>query len=188
MIQPLIIIVFHQLLFQGMFFAKNILLSKKLDIKIRGKNKEAVISVLFFALFVGASLYLSLTGASAGKIEGITTLYIQVPALALILLSLVISAFALIGLRESWRVGVIENQKTELITSGIYRFSRNPYFVSYIMMFSGYTLLLQNLILLGLALFNTILIHLMILKEEKYLLGVHADSYEEYKNKVPRYF
>ena len=36
---------------------------------------------------------------------------------------------ALIAMRNSWRVGIKYDQKTDLVISGIYRFSRNPYFL-----------------------------------------------------------
>ena len=91
------------------------------------------------------------------------------------------------NLQDSWRVCVLENQKTELITSGIYRFTRNPYFVSYLLMFAAYTVLLQNLILFGLSIVGFLFVHKMIMKEEEYLYSVHADAYVQYKMKVPRY-
>ena len=93
----------------------------------------------------------------------------------------------MVNLKDSWRVGVLEDQKTELITSNIYRFTRNPYFVSYFLMFASYTVIQQNLILLGLSLLGFLLIHKMIIKEEKYLYTKHGDTYLQYKKKVPRY-
>ncbi|MCP4370343.1 MAG: isoprenylcysteine carboxylmethyltransferase family protein [Deltaproteobacteria bacterium] len=90
-------------------------------------------------------------------------------------------------MKDSWRVGVLEDQKTELVTTGIYRFTRNPYFVSYFLMFAAYTVLLQNLILFGLSILGFLIVHKMIMKEEKYLYSVHGDTYEQYKTKVPRY-
>ena len=88
---------------------------------------------------------------------------------------------------DSWRVGVLEDQKTELVTTGIYRFTRNPYFVSYFLMLAAYTVLLQNFILFGLSILGFLFVHKMIIKEEKYLYSVHGDAYVEYKTKVPRY-
>jgi len=91
------------------------------------------------------------------------------------------------NLKDSWRVGVLEDQKTELVTTGIYRFTRNPYFVSYFLMFAAYTVLLQNFILFGLSILGFLFVPKMIMKEEKYLYSVHGDAYVEYKTKVPRY-
>ncbi len=104
------------------------------------------------------------------------------------ILSLTISAASLVHLKDSWRVGVLENQKTELITTGIYAYSRNPYFVSYIIMFAAYTLILQNAILLVLLLINLAFTHKMILKEEAWLQSIHRSNFLAYKHRVPRYF
>ena len=50
MTQDTWLILLHQLLFQGMFFAKNILLERRLGQPIRGFNPEANLSIAFFVL------------------------------------------------------------------------------------------------------------------------------------------
>jgi len=91
-------------------------------------------------------------------------------------------------MKDSWRVGIIEDDKTELVTTGIYKYSRNPYFLSYILLFISYTFILANLALVILTLLSLLSIHLLILREEKYLLKLHGGSYQEYKSKTGRYF
>ena len=66
-------------------------------------------------------------------------------------------------------------------------FSRNPYFLAYLLMFAGYTMLLQSPLLLILSLIGFGLIHAMILREERYLAKTHAADYERYRQRVPRY-
>lgn len=41
------IIIIHQFVFQGMFLFKNFYLSKKLEVQIRGKNKEVLVVMTF---------------------------------------------------------------------------------------------------------------------------------------------
>ncbi|MCW8982787.1 MAG: isoprenylcysteine carboxylmethyltransferase family protein [Gammaproteobacteria bacterium] len=187
MIEIWAIILIHQILFQGMFLVKNYSLSRKIGVKIRGHNIEATVSVLFFALFIVVAFAISLFEQPFGKIQLLDDLNATVLGCALLTLNLVISAASLINMRESWRVGVLEEQKTQLVTSGIYRFTRNPYFVSYFLMFAAYTLLTQNLILMMLTSIGILLTHIMIIKEERYLYGVHGKAYIEYKGEVPRY-
>ena len=86
-----------------------------------------------------------------------------------------------------WRVGVIEEQRTALVVDGVYRLTRNPYFVAYLLMFAGYTVLLQNLLLLALWLIGFGLVHAMVRKEEAYLERVHGQAYRDYRARVPRY-
>jgi len=181
------VILIHQLLFQGMFLAKNIYLSKKLGVQIRGKNVEAIASTIFFVLTIVLALSISYFDVSFGRLDAVNeniALYIGIFG---VFISTIISGASLVGLRDSWRVGVIEEQRTKLVTHGIYKYSRNPYFASYILMFFSYSILLQNLFILVCTIVSIFLIHKMVLKEESYLFFVHGDSFLEYKKSTPRY-
>ncbi len=182
-----LVILMHQLVFQGMFVMKNIILHRKIGKQIRGKNIEANVSIVFFAFFIGAAVWISILKQPFGKIHLLNDHIAITLGFGLLFLNLVVSGASLLNLKDSWRVGVLEDQKTELVTTGIYRFTRNPYFVSYFLMFAAYTVLLQNLILFGLSILGFLIVHKMIMKEEKYLYSVHGDTYEQYKMKVPRY-
>ena len=187
MIEYWLIILIHQSVFQGMFATKNIILHKRTGKQIRGKNIEATASILFFVIFIGAALSISFFKLSFGEVHFFTNSFNIILGLLLLILNLSVSAASLVNLRDSWRVGVLENQKTELIISGIYRFTRNPYFVSYILMFAAYTIILQNLILFGFSIIGILFIYKMIRKEEDYLYSEHGDAYLQYKKNVPRY-
>ena len=182
-----IVILIHQLVFQGMFVTKNIILRRKIGKHIRGKNIEATISIAFFVLFIGVAVGISVLKQPFGEVQLLNSFLAMIFGLVILFLNLILSGASLMNLKDSWRVGVLEDQKTELITSGIYRFTRNPYFVSYLLMFAAYTVLLQNLILFGLSIVGFLFVHKMIMMEEKYLYSVHSDAYLQYKMKVPRY-
>lgn len=170
-----------------MFFAKNILLRRRLGKPIRGGNREANLSIGFIGLFITLSILLGLFDAPLGMVHFVTRSTALTVALTLLAVNLLGGAASLIGLKDSWRVGVLEGQETALIEEGIYRFSRNPYFLSYLIMFAAYTILLQNIILLVLSFVGFALIHAMILKEEKYLAALHGEKYRRYQKRVPRY-
>lgn len=185
-----IIIISHLILFESMFFIKNILLSKKLKDSVRGKNKEASISIFLFSVTI-------IIAISSILSEYLNELFIPIPILSndyiifigmfLLFLNLIISFLALIQMRDSWRVGIKEDDKTELINSGIFRITRNPYFLSYIVLFLAYILLVANVLLIISSLIAIISIHKMIMKEEKYLEAVHGEKYFDYKKSAPRY-
>mgnify|MGYP001822833706 FL=1 len=182
------IILLLQLLFQGMFFTKNIMLRRRLGQPIRGFNPEANLSITFFVIFIGVALWVSL-GTDSSQTTGADGAdgAVQVLAGLFMLACLAISAASLKDLGDSWRVGVIEEQETKLIEQGIYRFSRNPYFLAYLLMFAAYTALLESSLLLILSLIGFGMIHTMILREERYLEKTHAADYERYRQRVPRY-
>ena len=98
--------------------------------------------------------------------------------------------FLLSGLcmKDSWRAGIPAKDKTELVTTGIYRFSRNPAFLGFDLMYIGILLLYGNLLTLGVSAFAIVMLHLQILQEERYLVNTFGAPYQEYCHHVSRYW
>ena len=89
---------------------------------------------------------------------------------------------------NSLRFGMNENNIGKLVTNGIFARSRNPFFLSLLLFFTGTTLIFPNLFFLFFAISAFIGIHFSILKEEKFLQKVYGDEYFEYCRRVRRYF
>lgn len=70
-------------------------------------------------------------------------------------------------MKDNWRAGIPDKDKTELVTNGIYRFSRNPAFLGFDLMYVGALLLYGNLLTLGFSVFAIVMLHLQILQEER---------------------
>lgn len=184
------IVLGHLILFQGMFFAKNIITSKKIGATVKGKNREANISILFFVL-----IYMTVFSVLILKPEFVflrpmwgTTPVTSVPGVLFLLLSLVVAGTALVEMRESWRVGIKESDEITLVTSGIYGFSRNPYFLSYFLQFLGYIILVPSPAVALLILISAATVQKMVLKEESFLLENVGAEYQNYCASVKRYF
>ena len=96
-------------------------------------------------------------------------------------------AMAVFTMKDSWRAGLAENDKTEMISDGIYKFSRNPAFLGFDCVYIGLLLMYVNIPLLLCSVFAMIMLHLQILQEETYLANVFGDEYLGYKSKVCRY-
>ena len=90
-------------------------------------------------------------------------------------------------MKDSWRAGIPKTDKTELITGGIYRFSRNPAFLGFDLMYIGILLMYGNLLTLGFSVCATVMLHLQILQEERYLESTFGSAYLAYKKQVFRY-
>ena len=91
-------------------------------------------------------------------------------------------------MKDSWRAGIPDKDKTELVITGIYRFSRNPAFLGFDLMYVGVLLLYGNLLTLSFSAFAIVMLHLQILQEERYLVNTFGAPYQEYCRHVSRYW
>lgn len=90
-------------------------------------------------------------------------------------------------MKDSWRAGIPDKDRTKLVTTGIYRYSRNPAFLGFDFMYVGLLLMYFNLSMFVVSSFAIIMLHLQILQEERYLTENYGDSYREYRKHVFRY-
>lgn len=95
---------------------------------------------------------------------------------------------AVISMKDSWRVGVAEDEKDrKLITNGIYKFSRNPAFLAFDLLYIGIVLMYCNIPLIICTLAALGIFHLQILSEEKFIKETLKEEYADYQKKVGRY-
>ena len=78
--------------------------------------------------------------------------------------------------------------KHELRTTGIYKFSRNPMYASFIFLNTATFLFLPSILLLIIMIYGMVVHHFIILGEERFLKNEFGDNYLKYKALVPRYF
>ena len=99
----------------------------------------------------------------------------------------VIFLISVLCMKDSWRAGIPEKDKTELVTGGIYSFSRNPAFLGFDFMYIGVALMYLHILTAAFSIFAIVMLHLQILQEEKYMESTFGESYLQYKKKVFRY-
>ena len=104
----------------------------------------------------------------------------------LIHLSLLWISVAQYQMSNSWRIGIDENNKTELITKGLFSYSRNPIFLGMIISVTGIFFILPNAITFFLMLSTYIVIQIQIRLEEKFLEKQHGQEYLSYKQTTKR--
>ena len=90
-------------------------------------------------------------------------------------------------MKDSWRAGIPDRDRTELVTDGIYAFSRNPAFLGFDLQYIGVLLMFCNLLTAAFTVFAVSMLHLQILQEERYLTAAFGPEYLQYRRHVLRY-
>lgn len=94
---------------------------------------------------------------------------------------------AVLSMKNNWRVGIPKKAETKIVTGGIYKFSRNPAFLGFDLMYFGVFLMYANVFTAVFTVFAVVMLHLQILQEERYLAEVLGGDYMKYKASVRRY-
>ena len=175
--------------FYGVYFAK-VLAQKHRGIQTRqiGRRKEKSIHTVEVLMNVAT------LGTPIAQLMSIAFGWNHLPANARFTGFLVgmlgdgIFLLSVLCMKDSWRAGIPDKDKTELVTTGIYRFSRNPAFLGFDLMYVGILLLYGNLLTLSFSAFAIVMLHLQILQEERYLVNTFGAPYQEYCRHVSRYW
>ena len=105
----------------------------------------------------------------------------------LLFISLIVVSIAQTQMANSWRIGIDENNKTELVTKGFFSMSRNPIFLGIMIANVGLFMVLPNAFTLLIISLSTVSINTQIRLEEAFLEREHGKEYINYKQKVRRW-
>lgn len=156
------------------------------DYIAKGKGKGSLMTVEIIMKIATYSIVIV-------EIASITlNLYILSPIIRILgifigFAGVIIFGISVYTMKDSWRAGIPNNDKTTMITGGIYSISRNPAFVGFYLTYIGILLTFFNWTLLAFTIFTIMILHIQILKEEEYLPIVFGNDYIKYKNRVGRY-
>ena len=113
---------------------------------------------------------------------------IHVLGVVLAVLGILAAFGAQMAMGASWRIGVDQNERTPLVTSGPFRWVRNPIFTAVLVTFLGLVLMVPNLIaLIGWGIALTGIQTQVLLIEEPHLHRAHGETYTRYAAKVGRF-
>jgi len=112
---------------------------------------------------------------------------LRIFGLVILIASLVWTSAAQVNMQASWRVGIDETQKTELVHTGIFHLSRNPIYLGMIFTIVGLFLLTPNAFTILLAVVGYVLVQIQVRLEEDFLYKMHGQAYLDYKNSVRRF-
>jgi len=185
-----IIAIVFLMIFYGCYFCKMILQKRKgIQTDQLGKGKKGFVQVIEITMKIVTILVPSIEVTSIIFNTSRMPLFVRVIGILLVFAGTAIFVCAVTTMRDSWRAGVSETDKTELVTKGIYQISRNPAFLGFDLVYIGILLMFFNWVLFGVSAFAMVMFHLQIVNvEEDFLIVAFGESYLEYKRKVNRYF
>ena len=135
----------------------------------------------------GAAPVLELTDV-VDPIEALDATAVHVAGLVLYALGLGVCVGAQLAMGASWRIGVDESERTDLVTDGPFAIVRNPIYSGVIPLVAGLTLLAPNPVAIAAFVALVAAFEIQVrLVEEPYLLRAHGDAYREYASQVGRF-
>jgi protein-S-isoprenylcysteine O-methyltransferase Ste14 len=167
----------------GWFFVQLVMIGFFCNIRSLGRPSIPWPALLIAKIAIGISAVLMLRAAFTGETQ--LPLPVMVLCLALLLGGVFLSSPALYQLGRNLRLG-LPGEDTDLVTSGVFRISRNPVYVGiYLMMAASlvYAFSWINAVAVATAI---LLHHRIILAEERFLAG-RFKGYGAYRARVRRY-
>jgi protein-S-isoprenylcysteine O-methyltransferase Ste14 len=112
---------------------------------------------------------------------------LQFLGFALSFLSFFVLVPAYWALGDNWRVGTGDEAVRELVTGGVFAYTRNPVYLFFHLFLGGKFLINGDIIMLVLLGIVTAGLHRVTLEEERLLEARFGGPYREYRQAVPRY-
>ncbi len=176
-------------LFYLCYFAKTInQRNKGIKTDQLGKGKEGLARFIEITLKIATYLLPVIQIVSIVLYSGRIHIALQLTGVVITILGVLAFIVSVVQMKDNWRAGVQKEEKTDLVTTGIYSISRNPAFLGFDLMYIGILLSFFNYYLLFATGFVILFFHLQIVNvEEKFLIGSFGQEYIGYKKKVCRY-
>lgn len=138
--------------------------------------KFLVFSGLLFLFFRGFSMFFQ---PSLIPLEFLGIILLSIGTIIVILTTIQLSSDLIFGLSTS--------KQHKLKTGGIYRFSRHPFYLGFILILFSSCILHPHFLNIISFTGAWIIHHFIMIKEEEHLLSMYGNEYLNYKNKVSRY-
>ena len=183
------------ILFFGIsFVAKTIIVARRIKknplVLPQDESAYALVGNYFKLCLAGIFLYVILfpflSERSFLPIDSLDIDWFKFVGLTLMLLALIWTIVAQNQMKDSWRIGIDNDMKTELVTSGLFSICRNPVFLGMIMSLVGLFLVTPNAFSLLFLTLGYVLIQVQIRLEEEFLYRQHGEKYLDYLIKVRR--
>ncbi len=175
------------------YFAKMISQHKQgIKTNMLGKGKTGFVKITEVVLKIVTNIIPAVEVASIVINTYTTFLWLKIIGVLLGVAGVLIFLISSIEMKDSWRAGVPDvpqNDKTELITGGIYSLSRNPAFLGFDLVYISILFMFFNWLLFIITVLGVLMLHIQIVNvEEDYLTSTFGEEYIQYRKRVCRYF
>ncbi|MBQ8847078.1 MAG: isoprenylcysteine carboxylmethyltransferase family protein [Lachnospiraceae bacterium] len=171
------------------FYIAKLVIQKKQSIKTNQMgmgNKAKKVLVIERIMSIATVLVIVAEVASIFLVKRYLLLPVRIVGIVLGASGVLFFALATVTMKSSWRVGIPE-EKTTLVTDGIYAWGRNPAFVGFDLLYLGISLVFFNIPLLIISMWAAVMLHLQILQEEAHMEKMCGEEYREYWARTMRY-
>jgi protein-S-isoprenylcysteine O-methyltransferase Ste14 len=121
------------------------------------------------------------------RLELLNNPNIQFVGFSIGVIGLCFCLYAQIKMGKSWRVGIDQNVKTDLIQSGLYNIIRNPTYLGLFILNFGVWLIWPTWTVFILNIIFIYTIEIQVRCEEDFLENTYGKQYLAYKNRTKRY-
>ena len=126
-------------------------------------------------------------GSLFSRYDELSSIKYDLSGFLLGLIGLSFCLYAQIKMGASWRVGIDEKVKTQLVTTGLYKFIRNPTYLGLFLLNIGVWLIWPTWTVFLLNILFFLFLEIQVRCEEDYLLSIHGEQYGVYKKQTKRY-
>ncbi len=171
------------------YFAKMMSQSKQgISTDQLGKGKTGFVKFIEVALKISTYVLLIIQLISILWYIGNAPIILRIIGSVITAVGVLTFIISVVQMKDNWRAGVQREEKTNLVTAGIYSISRNPAFLGFDLMYIGILFTFFNWYLCFATSFAVVFFHLQIVNvEEEFLIEAFGDEYLKYKAKVCRY-
>ena len=179
------------------FFWRSFLVWKRTGVNpyVLGKtdNAHEFVGMLFRLTMVAIVAVVILHAVSSKAYEYLSPIIwldqplLKYTGLLFLAASLIWTLIAQAQMGNSWRIGIDANNKTPLVTHGIFGISRNPIFLGMRVTLLGFFLILPNAVTFATLLLGDALMQIQVRLEEEYLRQTHGEEYQKYYQRTRRW-
>jgi protein-S-isoprenylcysteine O-methyltransferase Ste14 len=155
----------------------------------RPGSLEWLAGVLFVvALVLGVAAPVLVMAGVAGPVAALDYPAVNWAGAALALAGTALTLYAQGAMGESWRIGVEQSERTELVSDGPFRLVRNPFFSAMMPAAVGLAMMVPSPVAIAGLVVLTLALELQVrVVEEPYLIRSHGSAYLSYAARTGRF-